>query len=197
MAFVYVYLSVLSTVRGTMLICFTSTSAFDLYEVYFSPGSWLDPIIAHDFVYQGRLDEVFQLPGDFIRRRRLCRFPSTSAIRFLPGPCANGYVFSDSDDQVTTFVWNVDALPSVWVNYSPPTRLRRYELIILDEASQVDDAVTQRVFLAIQELPQNPHVCIVADFAQLAPVSDVHDPNDFLDAESIGFQGRYAMHGWD
>ena len=57
------------------------------------------------------------------------------------------------------------------VKYSPPTRLRRYELIILDEASQVDDEVTRRVFLAITELPQKPFVTIAADFQQLAPVS--------------------------
>ena len=57
------------------------------------------------------------------------------------------------------------------VRYSPPTRLRRYELIILDEASQVDDGIAQRLFMAIQELPQRPFVCVAADFAQLAPVS--------------------------
>ena len=57
------------------------------------------------------------------------------------------------------------------VRYSPPTRLRRYELIILDEASQVDNSIAQRLFMAIQELPQRPFVCVAADFAQLAPVS--------------------------
>ena len=57
------------------------------------------------------------------------------------------------------------------VRYSPPTRLWRYELIILDEASQIDDSIAQRLFMAIQELPQRPYVCIAADFAQLAPVS--------------------------
>ena len=56
------------------------------------------------------------------------------------------------------------------VRYSPPTRLQRYDLLIIDEASQVDDAVAQRMVMAIQELPQAPFVAIAADFEQLAPV---------------------------
>jgi len=57
------------------------------------------------------------------------------------------------------------------VQYSPPTRLRRYDLIILDEASQVEDGITEKLTLAILELPQRPFVCVTADYAQLAPVS--------------------------
>ena len=40
------------------------------------------------------------------------------------------------------------------VRYSPPTRLRRYDLILIDEASQIEDYVTDILYLAIQELPQ-------------------------------------------
>ena len=57
------------------------------------------------------------------------------------------------------------------VRYSPPTRLRRYELLVLDDASQIDDHITERLFMAIQELPQRPLVVVAADFEQLAPVS--------------------------
>ena len=39
------------------------------------------------------------------------------------------------------------------VECSPPTRLRRYDLILPDEASQVDDDVTKMVFVAVGELP--------------------------------------------
>ena len=55
--------------------------------------------------------------------------------------------------------------------YSPPTRLRRYDLILIDEASQIDDDIVRLVFMAIQELPQNPYVVIAADFAQLNPIA--------------------------
>ena len=56
------------------------------------------------------------------------------------------------------------------VTYAPPTRLRKYDLILLDEASQVEDHVTQLLFMAIQELPQKPFVCVAADFQQLNPI---------------------------
>jgi len=57
------------------------------------------------------------------------------------------------------------------VDYSPPTRLRRYDLIILDEASQIDDAITTMLFVGIGELPQLPYVVVAADFFQLNPVA--------------------------
>ena len=56
------------------------------------------------------------------------------------------------------------------VQYSPPSRLRRYDLLLLDEASQVADHVTKLLFLAIQELPQKPFVAVAADFQQLNPI---------------------------
>ena len=56
------------------------------------------------------------------------------------------------------------------VQYSPPSRLRRYDLLLLDEASQVEDHVSKLLFLAIQELPQKPFVAVAADFQQLNPI---------------------------
>ena len=56
------------------------------------------------------------------------------------------------------------------VEYLPPTRLRRYDLILIDEASQVEDHIAQKILVAIAELPQKPIVVIAADFAQLRPV---------------------------
>jgi ATP-dependent exoDNAse (exonuclease V) alpha subunit len=56
------------------------------------------------------------------------------------------------------------------VKYAPPSRLRRYDLIMLDEASQVDDEVCTRLFIAIRELPQRPFFVISADFQQLNPI---------------------------
>ena len=57
------------------------------------------------------------------------------------------------------------------VQYCPPTRLRRSDFILLDEASQVEDHVAQKVFVALKELPQCSMVCIAADFAQLRLVA--------------------------
>jgi len=67
------------------------------------------------------------------------------------------------------------------VQYCPPTRLRRYDLIIIDEASQVEDPTTKKLFIALQELPQRPFVCIAADFAQLAPVTGGGEMKSFCE----------------
>jgi hypothetical protein len=56
------------------------------------------------------------------------------------------------------------------VNYGLPSSLRRYDLIMLDEASQVHDEVCARVFVAIRELPRRPFFVISSDFQQLNPI---------------------------
>ena len=40
------------------------------------------------------------------------------------------------------------------VDYAPPSRLRRYDLILVDEASQIEDQVETLLLMGIQELPQ-------------------------------------------
>ena len=56
------------------------------------------------------------------------------------------------------------------VQYSPPTRLRQFDLILLDEASQVEDHIAEKLMLGLAELPQKPFVVFTADFQQLNPV---------------------------
>ena len=40
------------------------------------------------------------------------------------------------------------------VDYAPPSRLRRYDIILVDEASQIEDQVATLLLMGIQELPQ-------------------------------------------
>ena len=40
------------------------------------------------------------------------------------------------------------------VDYCPPGKLRKYDLIILDEASQIDGSCCEMLRMAIAELPQ-------------------------------------------
>ena len=56
------------------------------------------------------------------------------------------------------------------VEYMPPSRLRRYDLFLIDEASQIEDHIAQKLFVGLAELPQRPFVVIAADFRQLRPV---------------------------
>jgi len=54
--------------------------------------------------------------------------------------------------------------------YAPPGRLRRYDLIFIDEASQITDDIWDCLFVGIRELPQKPLVVIGADYQQVAPI---------------------------
>ncbi|CAJ1334390.1 unnamed protein product, partial [Effrenium voratum] len=55
--------------------------------------------------------------------------------------------------------------------YVPPGRLRRFDLIVFDETSQLDDAVWQKVQTALAELSPGPFTAFVGDFQQLQPVA--------------------------
>ena len=56
------------------------------------------------------------------------------------------------------------------VRWSPPSALRRIELILCEEASQYEDKDWKNLFVSIREQPHRPFTAIVADFAQLRPV---------------------------
>ncbi|CAE7241020.1 pif1, partial [Symbiodinium sp. CCMP2456] len=54
--------------------------------------------------------------------------------------------------------------------YSPPGRLRRYDLIIIDEVSQIDGIVWGKLKTALGELAPCPFIVFVGDFQQLQPL---------------------------
>ena len=54
--------------------------------------------------------------------------------------------------------------------YSPPGRLRRYDLIFIDEAFQITDEIWEVLWVGIRELPQKPFVVVGADYKQVAPI---------------------------
>ena len=56
------------------------------------------------------------------------------------------------------------------VEHAPPSTLRKYDAILLDECSQIDNSTARKVVYAIDELPQKPFVAIAADYRQLQPV---------------------------
>ena len=58
--------------------------------------------------------------------------------------------------------------------YNPPGRLRHYDLIILDEVSQIDAQVWHCLQTALGELSPIPFVVFAGDFQQLQPVHGEH-----------------------
>ena len=65
--------------------------------------------------------------------------------------------------------------------YIPPGRLRAYDLIILDEVSQVDAHAWGQIKTALAELQPRPFVVLVGDFQQLQPISGPHQLRYDLD----------------
>jgi hypothetical protein len=69
--------------------------------------------------------------------------------------------------------------------HNPPSRLRRYELIIIDEVGFLDDKVGQILIRAILELPQKPLVVFVGDLSQLQPIHGGDYMRGILRSESM------------
>ena len=57
------------------------------------------------------------------------------------------------------------------VMYAPPSRLRRFDLFLLDEASQIENPVAIRLRMALSELPHDPVIVVAADYRQLQPIA--------------------------
>ena len=67
--------------------------------------------------------------------------------------------------------------------YIPPGRLRAYDLIIIDEVSQVDGKVWRQMQTAIVELMPKPFIVLVGDFQQLQPITGPHLLRDDLEEQ--------------
>ena len=56
------------------------------------------------------------------------------------------------------------------VAWSPPSALRQFDLILMDEGSQYADQEWDRLFRCIKEQPHMPFLVVVADFQQIQPI---------------------------
>ena len=66
--------------------------------------------------------------------------------------------------------------------YAPPGKLRRYDLIFIDEASQIGDAIFDCIVVGVRELPQKPFVVVGADYQQVAPIGGGTVGQDLCDS---------------
>ena len=79
--------------------------------------------------------------------------------------------------------------------YIPPGRLRRYDIIIFDEVSQIDGQVWDDLKTALGELHPGPLVLFVGDFQQLQPVHGKPQLHLDLDAQTQeGTVDRIDLH---
>ena len=60
--------------------------------------------------------------------------------------------------------------PDSKVAWSPPSALRKFDLICMDEGSQYADQEWKRLFTCIKEQPHLPFLFLVADFQQIQPI---------------------------
>ena len=55
------------------------------------------------------------------------------------------------------------------VQWAPPSALRRFDVILVDESSHYDNQEWKRLAQAVSEQPHLPYLATVADFQQLQP----------------------------
>ena len=85
-------------VAGTILVCSTYEQNLDMYEVYYSDGHWMKPIVDHEWYYIGRVHSVFDLARHPTRR------PADNAsMRTIFPTFEEGYLFRNYDGGVTLY----------------------------------------------------------------------------------------------
>ncbi|CAE7271115.1 PIF1 [Symbiodinium sp. CCMP2592] len=67
--------------------------------------------------------------------------------------------------------------------YVPPGRLRHYDLIVIDEVSQIEASVWRKLKTGLGELSPSPFIVFVGDFQQLQPLHGGPELQDDLDRE--------------
>ena len=81
--------------------------------------------------------------------------------------------------------WSIGREVDTIDKHNPPSRLRRYEVFIIDEVGFLDNLVAEILIRAILELPQKPLVVLVGDLAQLQPIRGGRFMRDFLMSDDI------------
>jgi len=127
-----------------------------VYYIAGDPGSGKSEVLvyaAYQAAQQGATVLIMCPTGPLVHRYR-DRLPPTASI------------VVETLHSALVIIRENDAI----VRYAPPSRLRRYDIIMIDEGSQIGDAVAERLLVALAELPQKPLIFIAADFYQLNPM---------------------------
>ena len=81
--------------------------------------------------------------------------------------------------------WSIGRDVDCLDKHNPPSRLRRYEVFIIDEVGFLDDLIGEIVVRAILELPQKPLVVLVGDLKQMQPIRGGRFIKDFVESDDI------------
>jgi hypothetical protein len=123
------------------------------------PGSGKSAVLLELAIWASQTMEVLIIcPTGFLVHQYKSRLPDREGIEKIRVDTIQGvlkYKRSGADSKVT---------------WSPPSSLRRIDLILVDEASQYEDQEWGRFYTSVREQPHSPFTAVVADFQQLQPV---------------------------
>ena len=111
-----------------------------------------------------------------------CAYAIANRIRMLI-LCPTGQLVASYRQRLpeTDFIW-VDTIHSglriyredeSLVEHCPPSSLRLYDAILIDECSQIDNSLALKIYYALRELPHDPFIAFAADYKQLQPVDSL------------------------
>ena len=123
------------------------------------PGSGKSAVLLHLAIWASEFMEVLIIcPTGLLVHQYKSRLPEQDGVERIRVDTVQGVLNYKRKGQDSKVTW------------SPPSALRRIDLILVDEGSQYADLEFGRLFQGLREQPHSPFVAIVADFQQLQPV---------------------------
>jgi hypothetical protein len=123
------------------------------------PGSGKSAVLLHLAVWASQFMEVLIIcPTGYLVHQYKSRLPDREGVERIRVDTIHGVLNYKRKGADSKVVW------------TPPSALRKIDLILADEGSQYSDEEWERLFSVIREQPHQPFTSVVADFKQLQPV---------------------------
>ncbi len=123
------------------------------------PGSGKSAVLLHCAIWASQFMEVLIIcPTGYLVRQYKSRLPDREGVEHIRVDTIHGVLNYKRKGADSKVVW------------TPPSALRKIDLILCDEGSQYENQEWERLFSVIREQPHRPFTGLVADFKQLQPV---------------------------